>query len=136
MKDKPHNHGEWTEARFRSFIKGGLRGISNRWGPKHLVKKNARVERGVYLCAGYERRAHKVPASLPPKPGNKRRINNAVVDHINPVIDPDVGFVSWDDTIQRMFCEADGLQLLCHACHKSKTDDERKRATERKKLNV
>lgn len=119
------NGGTWTEARFHSFIKGALRAASNRWGPKNAVKKKARVKRGVYKCAGYKRRAHQVPASLPPKPGNKKRINNAVVDHIHPVIDPVTGFVSWDDVIARMFCEEDGLQLLCHECHTRKTQDER-----------
>ena len=120
------NGGAWTEARFRSFIRGGLRSISMRWPPKNKVKQNARVARGLYLCAGYKSKPHEVPASLPPLPGNKRRINNAVVDHIQPVIDPRRGFLSWDELIKRLFCEADGFQLLCHDCHKRKTSDERK----------
>ena len=120
------NGGKWTEARFRSFIRGGLRSISMRWPPKNEVKRNARIERGVYLCEGYNRGSHEVPNSLPPNPGNKRRINNAVVDHINPVIDPRCGFISWNELIKRLFCEADGFQLLCYECHKHKTLDERK----------
>ena len=120
------NAGTWTEARFTSFIRGGLRSISMRWPPKNRVKQNARVQRGVYLCAGYETEAHEVPASLPPLPGNKRRINNAVVDHIQPVVDPRVGFVDWNTLIKRLFCEEDGFQLLCHECHSAKTADERK----------
>ncbi len=120
------NSGKWTEARFRSFIRGGLRSISMRWPPKNRVKQNARVQRGVYQCVGYERGSHEVPASLPPKTGNKRRINNSVIDHISPVIDPVRGFVSWDEFINRLFCEEDGFQLLCHECHKHKTADERK----------
>lgn len=119
------NGGRWTEARFHSFIKGGLRAISNRWPPKYEVLKEARVKRGFYKCAGYKRRSHIVPASLPPKKGNKRRIKNAIVDHISPVIDTIKGFVSWDETISRLFCEADGLQVLCHECHVRKTADER-----------
>ncbi len=120
------NAGTWTEARFTSFIRGGLRSISMRWPPKNKVKQNARIQRGVYLCAGYKRENHEVPASLPPKAGNKRRINNAVVDHISPVVDPKRGFVSWDELIKRLFCEEDGFQLLCHECHSAKTADERK----------
>jgi len=119
------NGGQWTEARFRSFIRGGLRSISMRWPPKNKVKQNARVARGVYLCAGYKREAHEVPASLPPKPGNKRRINNVIVDHCEPVINPKRGFVSWDELINRLFVEAERLQILCHACHLEKTKDER-----------
>lgn len=98
-----------------------------KWPPKYEVKRNARVERGVYLCAGFQRDVHAVPASLPPKPGNKKRINNAVVDHVDPIIDPIVGFTTWDDVIKRMFIEKTGLQLLCHECHSAKTKDERDR---------
>lgn len=126
------NSGEWTEARYNGFIKSALRNASMKWPPKNAVKKAARVERGVYECAGYKRDPHHVPASLPPKPGNKRRINNAVVDHINPVIDPETGFISWDEVIERMFCEADGLQVLCHDCHTKKTADEKEIAKKRK----
>ncbi len=120
------NGGTWTEARFTSFIRGGLRSISMRWPPKNKVKQGARIERGVYLCAGYGREMHEVPVSLPPLPGNKRRINNAIVDHIAPVVDPKRGFISWDELIKRLFCEADGFQLLCHECHSAKTADEMK----------
>lgn len=98
-----------------------------KWPPKYEVKKDARVSRGQYRCVGYNIPAHIIPASLPPKPGNKRRINNAMVDHIHPVIDPVLGFISWDDVIKRMFVEKAGLQLLCHECHSAKTKDERDR---------
>ena len=128
MTEKGYNDGQWTAARFRSFIRGGLRSISMRWPPKNEVKRMARVSRGVYICAGYSDQApHEVSASLPPKPGNARRINNAVVDHINPIVDPAVGFTTWDAFITNLFCEADRLQLLCHECHKAKTADERKK---------
>ncbi len=123
---RKYNDGQWTPARFRSFIRGGLRSISMRWPPKHEVKKEARVSRGVYTCAGYGRKAHDVTVSLPPSPGNKRRVNNVVVDHLHPVVNPSVGFVSWDELIDRLFCEAEGLQVLCLACHSLKTADERK----------
>lgn len=52
------------------------------------------------------------------------------VDHINPVVDPEQGFVSWDDVINRMFCEKDNLQILCLECHKAKTQREKEIAKE------
>ena len=125
MVDKPYNSGMWTEARFHSFIKSALRAASNRWGPKYEVQKAARIERGIYLCAGYKRKPHSVPASLPPKQGNKRR-RKVTVDHIVPIIDPTKGFETWDKLISNLFCEVDGLQLLCSDCHTDKTKDERK----------
>ena len=125
-----YNSGQWTEARMHSFIKGGLRGISVRWPPKILVKKNAWVERGIYLCAGHQRAAHKVPVTIKK---NSRRVNNISVDHIDPVINPINGFENWDMLIERMFCEVEGLQLLCKDCHSLKTAEERQ---ERKKYNA
>lgn len=120
-----YNDGNWTKAKFQSFIKSALRAATLKWPPKFAVKKQARKERGIYLCAGYNRDAHLVPATLPPKPGNKRRIDNAVVDHILPVV-PETGFTTWDEVIDRMFCDSTGLQLLCHECHKEKTNNESK----------
>ncbi len=72
------------------------------------------------------------PATLPPKPGNKRRLNNAAVDHIVPVVDPEVGFTNWDEYVERMFIEEDGYQILCWSCHSDKTNEERKIATARR----
>lgn len=131
-KNKPHNNGQWTAARFHSFIKSALRAASVRWPPKHAVRKAAWVKRGVYRCEGYKRRAHNVPASLPPPAGKNRRINNVQVDHRVPIVDPLEGFVSWDKIIERMFCEAKGLQVLCYECHKYKTQDERDLKKKRK----
>jgi hypothetical protein len=126
---KPHNNGEWTEARFNGFIKSLLRGGSMKWGPRNQCIKEARVRRGWYLCDGC---GQEVPATLPPKKGNKRRIKNIVADHIHPVIDPAVGFETWDEVIKRMFCERDGFQALCHHCHSIKTQEEKEVAKQRK----
>jgi hypothetical protein len=35
------------------------------------------------------------------------------------------GFTTWDDVINRMFCEKENLQVLCHECHKAKTQEEK-----------
>jgi len=132
MKDKPRCNGLWTEARFNSFIKSALRGATRRWAPITTVRQEARVERGKYRCVGYNRRSHVVPSSLPPKKGNKRRIKNALVDHINPIVDPAKGFESWDIIIERMFVEEEGLQVMCHVCHQLKCNDEKEIAKKRK----
>jgi hypothetical protein len=120
--------GIWTEARYNSFIKSALRAASMRWPPKNQVKKDARIERGVYRCVGYNRESHSVPATLPPLPGKKRRLDNALVDHIVPVVDPAGRDNTWDAIIRRMFCEPGGLQLLCKECHDKKTAEEREAA--------
>lgn len=120
--------GKWTEAQFHSFIKNQLRAATRKWGPIADKLKQARVERGIYLCDGCKQH---VPASIK-DPDTGKRVKNAVVDHINPIIDPAVGFTTWDECIDRMFCESENLQVLCHECHTIKTNEERAIAKERR----
>lgn len=47
------------------------------------------------------------------------------VDHISPVIDVQAGFVDWNQFIDRLFCQASNLQVICDTCHNSKTNSER-----------
>ena len=125
MTVKNRNGGEWTDARFRSFVTSALRAASRRWPPKYKALKEAFAGRKVnaktgklamhYECA--ECKQHFVAADVQ-------------VDHIKPVVDPKKGFTTWDNFIERMFCEADNLQVLCKPDHKIKTDQEK---LERKK---
>lgn len=118
------NGGKWTEARYNSFIKSALRAASHRWPPKWECLKLARIARGTYTCAGYNCNSHEVPASIKLGRG-KKRTKNIFVDHISPVGGPDEG--GWDGVIERLYCELDGLQILCKQCHDLKTKDERKK---------
>lgn len=127
MVDKTRNGGQWTESRYRSFIISALRMASMKWGPKNECKKQARVKRGHYRCAEC---GEVVPASI--KEGRKKH-NNVFVDHIVPVIDPEIGFTTWDDYINRMFCEVENLQVICKACHDVKTTEERGIAAKRRR---
>src|SRR5688572_7516740 len=118
--DNPRNNGRWTEGRYKSFITSAIRGGFRRWPPKYDVLRAAFVGRKInkksnreanhYECAEC---AHHYPQS------------NVQVDHKNPVVDPKVGFVSWDVFIERLFCEADNLQVLCKPCHKEKSREEK-----------
>lgn len=116
----------WTEAKFNSFIRGNLRRTSQKWPPIANSLKQARVDRGEYLCAGCKQ---VVPATTKV---DGKRVKNVHVDHIDPVVDPTKGFENWDVFIERMFVEAEGLQVLCDACHKIKTDNEKAIAKERR----
>ena len=119
------NGGEWTEARFRSFVTSALRAASRRWPPKYKALKEAFVGRKVNAKTGkmamhykcHSCRKHFVAADVQ-------------VDHIEPVVDPTKGFKTWDIFIGRIFCEIENLQTLCKPCHKIKTDQEKQ---ERKK---
>lgn len=58
------------------------------------------------------------------------------VDHITPVVDPKTGFTTWDDYFERMFCSVENLQVLCHECHKQKTQAENSVRRKKKKGTV
>ena len=109
----------WTQAKFESFIKGLLRKGTTRWPQKYEVLNAAK--RGKMVNDKTGRLAeHYQCASC----GKLFPASDVVVDHISPVV-PVTGFVSWDDIIVRMFCNADGLQVLCKdPCHKLKTKEE------------
>ncbi len=58
----------------------------------------------------------------------------AEVDHIDPVIP--IGHtledLTWDELIDRLWCELDNLQPLCSSCHKEKSKVERKLRSKKK----
>lgn len=131
--DKPHNGGQWTVARYKSFIKSALRQASMKWGPKNEALKEARLEKGWYRCAECGERVPATVKVVHPTDGTYKRVKNVHVDHIIPVIDPAVGFTTWDSVIERMFCEKEDLRVLCASCHKTITDEEKRIAKERRK---
>lgn len=116
---KKYNSGDWTTARFNSFIKGGLRSISQRWPPRFKVLNAACVGTKVNKKTGRFAKHYKCACC-----GHEFPAKDVVVDHIESVV-PLTGFTTWDVVIERMFCEAEGLQILCKPCHKLKTAEER-----------
>ena len=71
--------------------------------------------------------------------GRKFMRKDIAVDHVEPVIPLDREFSSWDDFVDRLFCDEDNLQVLCSykikdkgkhgdklSCHHQKTQEERK----------
>lgn len=121
MNDKPYCGGQWTTARFRSFIKSALRAASNRWAPKWECINDSFVRKGK-SAKGRHCKLHRCAHCEKLFPKGEMR-----ADHIEPVVDPDIGFVDWNTYIERMFPERDGYQALCDGCHKIKTAEERKR---------
>lgn len=121
MKRSSFNDGEWTAARFRSFVTGALRTATRRWPPKYKALKEAFTGRQVnsktgklamhYRCAGCS---------------SEFVSGDVQVDHKKPAVDPTKGFVSWDVYVDRLYCEASNLQVLCKPCHAEKTAEEKK----------
>jgi 5-methylcytosine-specific restriction endonuclease McrA len=113
---KLHCGGRWTTARKRSFIVSALRRASGRWAPKNDAKAAARIARNTYRCCS----CHKTVTNT-----------EIQIDHIVPVVDPVIGFKTWDDFIARLFVEIDGFRALCTDCHSQVTTKQREIRKER-----
>ena len=107
---KPFCNGTLTQSGLHSFIASGIRSKSNRWAPKYSCRKKSKRGYNQYECA----LCHELV-------GNK----SIRIDHIEPVVDPVMGFQGWDEYIKRTFVEEEGFQALCTPCHDKKTAAER-----------
>ena len=122
---KVHNGGTWTAARKRSFIISALR--KARWPQKYEALKRAYVSMGLNPASGRQRKMYRCAMC-----GDKFGAKEVSVDHIDPVVDPYVGFQDFDTYVDRLYVEAGGFQVLCSACHAEKTASERRVAEARK----
>jgi hypothetical protein len=120
LAEKTRNNGEWTEARFTSFIKSALRSASQRWPPKYQTLNEAFVGKQINASSGRLAKHFKCSKCLEVFPQKEVEVN-----HITPVV-PLTGFDSWDGVIARMFCEKDQLEVVCKPCHKGITQQENK----------
>ena len=112
---------EWTEGRRNSFIRSTIRSGFRRWPAKYNVIKAAFTERKINVNTG--RLANHYRCASCKGEFVQTQIQ---VDHVEPVVDPRVGHVSWDDFINKLFCTEANLAVLCKPCHKEKTSLERK----------
>lgn len=48
-------------------------------------------------------------------------IDQIKVDHIEPVVDPAVGWVDYNTYMARLFCPVSNLQVICNKEHDKKT---------------
>lgn len=89
-----------------TFAKGILRRASFQWKPRYEALKLSRVSRGLYKCSACE---------------DLFKSTEVEIDHIYPVVDPKVGFTTFDDYIEKLFCPVELFAILCVQCHKNKT---------------
>ena len=114
---KTRNAGTMTESAFWSFIRSALRQKSRWWKPITQCKMKARRPyKGPNKRQKFEYQCKYCQQWFADKHVN--------VDHITPAgtlrCAADLpGFV------ERLFCEIDGLQVLCSKCHDKKTKEEK-----------
>lgn len=89
-----------------NYVKNALRIATYKWPYFNMALTRQRKDRGLYECESCK-------SCFGPKEINK--------DHIVPVIDVQKGFTTWQDYIDRLFVNSEGIQILCLSCHTSKT---------------
>lgn len=114
-KTPPHpEYPEWTEARFRQFVRSALRKAWQRWPPKFQVMNEGRKK--------VEGKKHKYEYQCASCKGWFQQ-KEVQIDHISPVgSDAD-----WNTFVERLLVGKDKLQKLCKECHNVKTQKERKK---------
>jgi protein-tyrosine-phosphatase len=50
--------------------------------------------------------------------------SKVAIDHIDPVIEPNIGFVDLNTYFKRLWCDRSNLQKICGDCHRKKTNAE------------
>lgn len=106
--------GEWTEAAFWGWLRSGLRQMSRRWPPlvRQAINAVRRPNQSGNKRLKWEFQCADCKGWFPRK--------EVEVDHVEPCgslrsLQDIAGFV------ERLFCEPDGLRVLCEGCHAIRT---------------
>jgi hypothetical protein len=107
---KTRNHGTMSEGEFWSFIRSALRNRTRFWRPRlEALKRVRRRYNGPNKRQQWEYKCSSCEGYFPQK--------NVEVNHIHPA----GSLKSGDDLkgfVERLFCEVDGLNVICKPCHK------------------
>jgi hypothetical protein len=113
----------WTEAKFFSFLRSGLRAKWSRWPAKYAVLAEAKRDHdGKNPRQKYEYKCAECKKHYPQK--------EVSVDHIEPVGTLRT-YEDLPDFCRRLFVGTDKLQVLCKGCHGVKTYEENQERTKR-----
>ena len=128
------------DSKTKSRLISAARKIS-RWHPaRQTVKKKQKVDKALFECSicgkyCYEGKSGTGFITYKHKYSDKEVSQEYLaIDHINPIIDPKLGWTNWDDFLNRLFCDESNLQGICtETCHKAKTMLEREIRNKHKK---
>lgn len=115
----------------QSAIRSALRRTFSRSPMVREVMMKVRRERPWFLKDGSQAAKPRVEY-LCSACGEWHMGKNIQVDHIDPVVNPEIGFETWDTFISRLFCDTSNLTVLCKVCHEKKTNKEKQLAKERR----
>ena len=131
------------DSKFKGRIISALRRLSYSWPPLNAALKLARRDLSTYECAHchdyiYDGDSDKTLKNVCSRHSRTVRKGKLHKDHIAPII-PLEGFKlkiwDWNEYISRMYCEINGIQILCEKCHQIKTDNEKSIRKDVRKIN-
>lgn len=111
---------DWTPGRKKAFIIAALRKATARYPEKYECLAEACVGVKVNQKTGREAKHYLCSTCC-----GEFTSKDVEVDHITPVVSPQQGFTTWDEYIERLFCDKDNFQVLCKPCHSLKTKEEK-----------
>ena len=105
--------GTMTEAQFWAFLRSNLRLASRKWAPRKKVEIAARrPSQSDNKKLKWEYQCSRCGGWFPHK--------ETAVDHIVPA-GTLLSFADVAGFVERLFCEPNGLVVLCERCHHAKT---------------
>jgi 5-methylcytosine-specific restriction endonuclease McrA len=116
---KPRNAGTMTESAFWSFIRAALRERTQWWRPRTEAK---RLAKRAYIGDNKKRKTSYECNHCKGLFSEKE----VEVDHIIPTGTLKC-FEDLPKFVKLLFCEVEGLQVLCHECHLLKTKKEKEK---------
>lgn len=118
-------------AKERNLVKGALRRLFGR----SEIRRNV-IEKAI--IKGYsdpKRKAVKFWVKCETC-GKMEAKSNVQIDHREPLIpiDSSLEEMTWDQVVDRLWCDEDNLAIICKPCHRSKSSAEMKERKRLKKL--
>lgn len=120
---KTRCNNTWTEARYFGFIRSALRRAFTRYPIGHVVKNTARRP----YTGPNKRQKYEYQCDLCREWYSGKETQ---VDHIEPCGTLRT-FADLAGFVERLFCEPDGLRVLCIDCHKQVTAEQKQETKER-----
>lgn len=111
----------------KNQIKGAIRRIFRLSPWMKIALQGARIEKVKTLKDGSIAKKPDVYYKCSMCKGEFKQ-KDVQVDHVVPVVPPDktIQDMSYDEIVDRIFCDLNNLQVLCKSCHDIKTKEEKK----------
>lgn len=119
-------------SRIRRQLISYARKLSLSWEPRQQAKNECKVDSALHRCSKcgtlcYEGSSEKNYEAFVEKYSPETVLFDGIkLDHINPVVDPLVGFQDWDKFYEGLFCAKDNFRGICSLCHDKKSATENK----------